>query len=148
MEQRRADRRAACWRGAWLVHGESDTVGWRECQVVDISSQGVGLVLRHRRPSELVGHKIQVQVPARAGALSACLQGVVRNSVVTEAGFARVGIEFSGLTPAEEALAIVLDALTRTQLAADEPPREPYAHSRSLPIWTTERESPRVDLFL
>ena len=148
MKRRCAERRPASWRGACQVHDDPDAVGWRECEVLDISSYGVGLVVRHRRPSEMVGHEIQVQVPARAGSLSACLQGTVRNAVITEPGYARVGIEFSGLTRAEEALAIVLDALTWTQLERV-PSREAEPHSRSVPIWPTERETPpQVDLFL
>jgi PilZ domain len=116
MKQRCAERGPQAGEGP--ARSTTTPTRWAggECEVLDISRYGVGLVVRHRRPSELVSHEIQVQVPARTGSLSACLQGTVRNTVITEPGYARVGIEFSGLTRAEEALAIVLDAWTRTQL--------------------------------
>jgi hypothetical protein len=113
MEQRRrVPRQSSGWKGSCLIEGESTTVGWRDCKVVDISMLGLGVMFRHRRPSELIGRCISVEVPASADSLSIRLEGQVKNAAMTRSGTVRVGVEFVGLTQEELALAIALGALT------------------------------------
>ncbi|HTU38929.1 MAG TPA: PilZ domain-containing protein [Acidimicrobiales bacterium] len=141
MGQRRAERQPASWRGACVIDGDVEDAGWRECQIIDISMFGVGLTLRHRRPSDLIGRTLRVQIPAGAGCLSASLEGEVRHADAAEPGVARIGMEFGRLSRSEQALAVVLDALTQTHLP--EPETNAY-ETRSR--WTTELVRPGHEL--
>ena len=85
------------WRGACSIDGEAEITSWRECEVLHISMRGMGLYLRHPWPADIVGRAIEVRLPADADSLSARLKGTVKNAVVSEAGFARVTVEFWSL---------------------------------------------------
>ena len=148
MGQRRTERQGASWRGACVVDGEMETVGWRECQVTDISMFGMGLTLRHRHPWDLVGRVLSVQILAGAGCLSAHLEGTVKHARTMQTGLARVGIDFRELSRVEQVLATGLDAATQTREPdGQEFPRSSFARSISMPRWSTERTSPSFDLF-
>ncbi len=147
MGQRRTERQQSNWRGSCIVEGESETVGPRDCEVIDVSMFGMGLTLRHHHPSDLVGRVLRVQIPAGASCLSAHLEGTVRHATTMEAGVARVGIEFQKLSRPEHALAIVLDALTEIrEPSSQEPCHDSPARSISTPRWSTERAIPSLDL--
>jgi len=69
-------------------------------------------MFRHRRPSELVGRCLSVEVPAPTDSLTIRLEGQIKNATTISSGTVRVGVEFVGLTEEERAIATVLDALT------------------------------------
>jgi hypothetical protein len=82
---------------------------------------GLAVTFRHRRPSELFGRCLSVEVPASADSLSIRLEGRMKNAHTTDASTVRVGVEFIGLTPEEHAIAVVLGALTESDRDAREP---------------------------
>ena len=96
--RRRVPRQPAYWDGTYRIEGEPEA-GWRECRVIDISMFGLGLTLHHPAPTQLVGRRIAVDVPAVGDSVCIRLEGEVRNAGPTAGGDVRVGIEFDG--PAE-----------------------------------------------
>ena len=104
--RRRVPRRSAGWFGICHIEGESDPE-WRDCQVADVSSLGLGITLHHFWPLELVGRQITVEAPAVGDR--------------TAGGVIRVGIEFDGLTELELAVAGVLSLLVDRDLVAPPP---------------------------
>lgn len=107
--RRRLHRMPVGWKARCLSEGASQ---WRDCQVVDISILGLGLTMRHSRPNDLLGRRMTVEVPAVSDSVAFRLGGVVRNTVVLRGVVVRVGVEFSGLRPAELAIAQALGSLT------------------------------------
>lgn len=108
--RRRIPRRSAGWFGLCHVEGESDPE-WRDCQVVDVSRLGLGIVLHHFWPAELVGRHVTVEAPAVGASVNVRLAGMITHADRTAGGVIRVGIEFDGLTELELAVAGVLSSL-------------------------------------
>jgi hypothetical protein len=110
--RRRAPRQPAGWRGLCLIEGDS-IVGWRDCRVIDISILGLGMTLQYPRPSELVGRGLLVQVAALGDTVNNQFEGLIKNATtpVTE-GAVRVGLEFSGLSPADQGMIALWSTLS------------------------------------
>jgi hypothetical protein len=68
---------------------------------------GLGMTLEHSSPSELLGRRISVDVPAVSDSVSIRLEGVVNNAVPMLEGVVRVGIAFDGLADPEPATGAV-----------------------------------------
>ena len=101
---RRADRQMAGWNGSCHIEGEGAS-GWRDCRVVDISVFGAGIRMQHLRPSELVGRRISVELPAVGESVNLRLEGEIRNAARTVLrATVRVGIEFDGLSNTERSI--------------------------------------------
>jgi hypothetical protein len=98
--RRRVPRQLAGWSGSCLMEGEPDTER-RECQVIDISMLGLGLLFQHPSPSTLVGGRISVEVSAVDDRVNIRLEGIVRYATVTSGGGVRVGVEFDNEDPTE-----------------------------------------------
>jgi hypothetical protein len=98
--RRRVPRQLAGWSGSCLMEGEPETER-RECQVVDISMLGLGLLFQHPSPSTLVGCRISVEVSAVDDRVNIRLEGIVRYATVTSGGGVRVGVEFDDEAPTE-----------------------------------------------
>ena len=110
--RRRAPRQPAGWRGLCLVEGESAN-GWHECRVIDISMLGLGITLHHLAPSQLMGRVLSVEVPALDGRVKIRFEGAIRNAAAQIAeGVVRVGIEFAGLTEANQSMTAVVSVLS------------------------------------
>jgi hypothetical protein len=118
--RRRVPRRSAGWFGICHIEGESDPE-WRDCQVADVSSLGLGITLHHFWPLELVGRQITVEAPAVGDSVNVRFAGVITNADRTAGGVIRVGIEFDGLTELELAVAGVLSLLVDRDLVAPPP---------------------------
>ena len=105
-QRRRVSRQPASWEGNCHIEGESPTKP-RACRVIDISMLGLGMTLEHSSPSELLGRRIFVDVPAVSDSVSIRLEGVVSNAVPMLEGVVRVGIAFDGLAESEQGIAAV-----------------------------------------
>ncbi len=105
--RRRAPRQAACWSGFCQVEGES-AWGWRDCRVIDISMLGIGVRMQHPRPSDLVGRRVSVEVPAVGDSVNVRFEGMVKNVARTTLRSVRIGIEFVHLSNTERAILEVL----------------------------------------
>jgi hypothetical protein len=91
------------------------------------------LKLQHACSAALIGRIMNVQFPEKVDVLSAHVEGTITNARAGDGDRTHVTLEFRGLTRAEQALAIVLDALTQTRLFDDDgPPRVRNVHR--LPI--------------
>jgi hypothetical protein len=118
--RRRVPRRSAGLFGVCHIEGESDPE-WRDCQVADVSSLGLGITLHHFWPSELVGRHISVEAPSVGESINVRLEGVIRNAERTTGAVIRVGVEFDGLTESELAVADLLNTLINRDLVAPPP---------------------------
>jgi PilZ domain len=105
--RRRASRQMACWSGFCHVEGESAS-GWRDCRIVDISMLGIGIRMQHPRPSDLVGRRLSVEVPAVGDSVNVRFEGEVKNVARTTLRSVRIGIEFVHLSNTERAILEVL----------------------------------------
>lgn len=105
--RRRIPRRPASWTGTCHIEGES-AAGWRDCQVIDISVLGLGIMFDYSRPSELPGRRISVDAPAVGDSVNIRLEGKITNAATVQGGCVRVGIEFVGLSEEERAITAVL----------------------------------------
>jgi PilZ domain len=94
--RRRVPRQPASWEGNCHIEGEFPARS-RACRIIDISMLGLGMTLEHSSPSELLGRRISVDVPAVSDSVSIRLEGVVNNAVPMLEGVVRVGIAFDGL---------------------------------------------------
>jgi hypothetical protein len=105
MDNRRTPRQRANWAGLYRLQGES-SAGGRACEIVDISKLGLGITFGFRRPTELIGRRISVEIPAAGDTVDVRLMGDIKNAAAVSAvsGIARVGVEFVGVSPMEEAL--------------------------------------------
>jgi PilZ domain len=111
--RRRVSRQPAGWAGMCRIDGES-VVRWHDCRVIDISILGLGITFHHQRPSELVGRVLHVEVPAVGDSVKVRFEGKIRNAAQTNPeGTVRVGVEFVGLSEAEQALTAYLSAMSR-----------------------------------
>jgi hypothetical protein len=105
--RRRAPRHPAGWRGVCHVEGEPAT-GWRDCEVIDISALGMAMELHHFWPSELVGRRITVDLPAHGTSINMMLEGEIRNIRQMPGAVVQLGIEFIGLSKEELSIINVL----------------------------------------
>jgi hypothetical protein len=105
MDNRRMPRQPANWAGLYRLGGES-AGRRRACEIVDISKLGLGVTFHCRRPSELIGRAISVEIPAAGDTLNLCLKGEIKNAAALSggSGMTRVGLEFAQLSATEEAL--------------------------------------------
>lgn len=113
-DRRRVPRRSGSWSGFCRVEGESPKGGWN-CQVIDISALGLAIVFHHPRPSDLVGRRISVDLPALGTSIKMTLEGEIRDTRTDSDGIVRAGIEF--VDPSEDELYII-DLLTSASLGA------------------------------
>jgi hypothetical protein len=87
--------------------------------VLDISRHGLGISVRHHRPSDLKGQGIAVEMPALSDSVSVRLEGEIRYAVaVDDSDVVRIGIELFGLSQEEQVIATVLSALTEVSLVS------------------------------
>jgi hypothetical protein len=114
LERRLASRQASGWSGTCLIEDGLHTTGWRECSVLDISPFGLGITLAddHSDVPELIGRNVAVEFPAVSDWVSIRLEGAIRNAALIRPGIVRAGVEFVGLSEAEQAIATVLGVLT------------------------------------
>ena len=105
--RRRVPRQTACWSGFCHVEGESAS-GWRDCRIIDISMLGFGIRMQHSRPSDLVGRRVSVEVPAVGDSINVRFEGEVKNVSRSTLRSVRIGIEFVHLSNTERAILEVL----------------------------------------
>jgi hypothetical protein len=98
--RRRVPRQHAGWEGTCHVAGDPAGTS-RACRVIDISMLGLGMTFEHSSPSELLGRRISVDVPANGDSFSIRLEGVVKNAIPTVEEAVRVGIAFDGPSESE-----------------------------------------------
>jgi hypothetical protein len=112
-ERRRASRQTAGWRATCLIDEPGlGTKEWRECWVLDVSTNGLGVTMLHRNPSELIGRAILVEFPAMSHWVSVRLEGQIGHVEEMAPELVRVGIEFVELSKEEAAVATVLGVMT------------------------------------
>ena len=112
--RRRAPRQTAGWSGFCHVEGES-AAGWRDCRVVDISTLGIGIRMPHARPTDLIGRRVSVELPAVGDAVNIRFEGEVKNVSRSTLRSARVGIEFVHLSHTERAILEVLSSVGQSE---------------------------------
>jgi hypothetical protein len=78
--------------------------------VLDISPLGFGVRMQHSRPSELMGRRASVDVPAVGDAVNIHFEGQITDVSRTTLRSVRIGIEFTHLSTTERA---ILDVLSR-----------------------------------
>lgn len=112
--RRRAERQSALWVGRCHMEGEPSDL-WRECTIVDVSTLGVGMNLRHPDPIELLGlwqdgalrldasRRMTVHFETDAS-VETPVVAEIRNAGSSPDGFVRAGIEFVGLTETQRSL--------------------------------------------
>ena len=98
--RRRVPRQPAGWDGTCHLEGDSAAAS-RAYRVIDISMLGLGMMLTHPSPSELLGQRISVDIPAVGDSVSIRLEGMVKNAVPSLGEAVRVGISFDGLSDSE-----------------------------------------------
>jgi hypothetical protein len=112
-ERRRTQRQTAGWRATCLIdEPELGTKEWRECWVLDLATNGLGVTMLHRNPSELLGRSILVEFPAMSQWVSVRLEGLITHVEEMAPELVRVGIEFDSLSKEEQAVATVLGVMT------------------------------------
>jgi PilZ domain len=112
--RRRTPRQSTAWAGFCHIDGESPAK-WRDCEVIDVSRNGLGITFHHPKPWELVNRRIFVDVSAIGDSVNVRLEGEIRDAAFTLEGDIRVGIEFTGLTPVEQAITAVLGGINRIE---------------------------------
>lgn len=113
--RRRTPRRTAGWNGFCHVEGETAS-GWRECRILDISTLGVGVRMQHSRPSELIGRRVSIELPAVGDAVNIRFEGEIKN--VADAAVpssVRIGVAFDHLSNTERAILEVLSGIAEEQ---------------------------------
>ena len=106
----------AGWNGFCHIEGEGAT-GWRDCRVVDISMLGVGIRMQYFRPSELIGRRVSIELPAVGDSINIRLEGVVKQAArTTLRAMVRIGIEFDGLSSTERSILEALSSADQPQL--------------------------------
>ncbi len=147
MQHRRSRSPLANWQGTCAIDGEVEPARWHECRVIGISPDGMAFTLRCEESADLVERSVQVQFPASNGSLRVSLEGTVTSAEAVGAGVIRVGLEFRELSRSEKALATVLCVLTETYEQVDPGPSlDTASRSVSMPRWTTERVTPRLEV--
>ena len=104
---RRVLRREVEWATKYQLEGSRDA-NWRDCQVLDVSREGAGVVLYQTTPDEARTYRVVIEVQMPPATLR--LRGEVRHLSETEDGGLHVGLQFSGLSVLErDMLASLLD---------------------------------------
>jgi hypothetical protein len=98
----------ADWTTQYTIEGARDH-GWRECQVLGVSPEGIHLHLNDTTPDQLSAHRIIVALNLARASLR--LRGEVRHLELVEEGGVRVGLEFAALSVFERDM---LDAFLKT----------------------------------
>jgi hypothetical protein len=107
-DRRQAQRQSAAWKGSCHIEGESPN-RWRDCEVVDISSLGMGVEFHTPAwSSDLTGRHISVDLPAVGASIKMILEGEIRNVSTHPDGIIRAGVMFVGLSDEECSIADVL----------------------------------------
>ena len=114
--RRRAERQSAVWIGLCHVQGDSLDL-WRDCGVFDLSALGVGMDLRHRDASDLVGRIVSVRLPIGVS-MDMTLTGEVKNARGGPDGIVRIGVEFADVSDTERS---IVDLLERDSLRWQRP---------------------------
>ena len=109
---RKVPRKVVDWSGTYITEHREGAV-WQKCSVVDISVLGVGVKLFGSVPSDLMGHRVAVEVQTPMGAfVSIHMSGDVRSVAPAKSdGSVRVGLEFGGLSPTEKSVVDTLEAM-------------------------------------
>jgi len=111
--RRRIPRQEVHWQGTCSIEGDPALAA--ECDVVDISVIGMGILLDGPIPGDLVDRTITVEVEASHGAaVSLRLTGEIRYVVPSPQGGFRVGSQFSGLSETERS---ILETFEQMRLA-------------------------------
>ena len=113
MEPRRRAPRVPTegWHGRSAVEGEA-APEWTECQVVDVSVIGAGVVLWAEDDPSLVGRSLVVEVsPPIAESVLLRLVGRVRWASRESTYHVRVGLEFENLSEIEQTIVKVIEKL-------------------------------------
>ena len=84
---------------------------WRDCEVIDISMFGLGITLIHPQPWDLVHRRILVDMSAIGEAVTIRLEGEIRDAAFTLEGDIKIGLEFTGLSKTEKAVAAILSGI-------------------------------------
>lgn len=113
--RRRVPRQPVGLAGFCYIEGE-DVARWRDCEVIDISSLGLGVTFQHPQPSGLVGRRIVVDAATVDDAVTIRLEGEIRNAARTLEGDVRIGVEFVGLTHGEHAVTALLNEMRIDEL--------------------------------
>jgi hypothetical protein len=109
--RRRIHRQPIGWAASYRLAEES-ALGWRECRVVDISMLGMGITLARPESADLLGRLVSVNLPGPASSVNVRLEGQIRSAVPTINRRLRVGIEFTHLSEAEQAITAVLSVMS------------------------------------
>ena len=94
---------------------------WRDCEVIDVSMFGLGITFHHPQPWELVTRRIVVDISAIGDAVNIRLEGEIRDAAFTLEEDIRVGLEFTGPTETEGAIAAVLSGINAMEPRTAEP---------------------------
>ena len=113
--RRRAPRHSAGLVGFCYVEGDS-ALRWRDCEVVDISSFGLGLTLQHPEPCGLVGRRITVDAVTTDDPVTIRLEGEIRHAVPTLEGDVRIGVAFVGFVQGDHAVTALLNEMRIDEL--------------------------------
>jgi hypothetical protein len=101
--RRRAQRQRVAWNGSCHIEGRSPA--WRHCQIVDVSTLGVGIEIQDRWATNLVGRRVSVEIPPIGGHLVGVrLEGEIRNAMGYPDGAVRIGIEFDELSATQRSV--------------------------------------------
>jgi hypothetical protein len=93
------------WAARYLEQGSSD-LGWRDCRVLDISRGGAALEIA---PHDSVEGIVALELYAFGDApRNIAVSGEVRHSTQLASGAKRIGLEFTGISAAEEQLLALL----------------------------------------
>jgi PilZ domain len=109
--RRRIHRQPIGWAASYQLAGEP-AEGWRDCRVVDISMLGMGITLAPPESSELLGRLISVNLPGAASSVNVRLEGEITSAVPTINRRLRIGIAFTRLSEAEQAITAVLSVMS------------------------------------
>jgi hypothetical protein len=111
--RRRLPRHSAGWPGCYVFNDPTVEVG--TCRVIDISRMGAGIEVFGDTPLDPIGQYLSVDVACpTGGSVGIHLEGEVRNVALGETGGVRVGLEFIGISEADQA---ILTSLERMQVA-------------------------------
>jgi hypothetical protein len=94
-ESRQVQRHEIDWTTQYTLEGVRGH-GWRECRVVNVSHEGIGLLLSATTVAELSGNRVIVAVDVPRASLR--LRGDVRHSDRVEDGRVRVGVDFAAMS--------------------------------------------------
>jgi c-di-GMP-binding flagellar brake protein YcgR len=106
---RRVLRREVDWPTKYLLEGSRERA-WRECQILDLSRGGAGVVLYGASREELSAHSVIIELEVPPATLR--IRGDVRHLRLDDDGALRVGLQFGGLSVLERDL---LDSLLDQQ---------------------------------